>query len=144
MSARAWDLGLGLAFALLGVLLAVAGTRLPPGIAGVPGPGVFPMAIGAILVALGLALAWTRTPAGATYWERGWRAAPTRQVAAILVLLAVYVALWDVVPFIWRTPALLVGIYLVVGEPWLRSLAVAVVTTAALAGVFAGLLRVRL
>lgn len=145
MNARAWDLGLGLAFAVLGVMLAVAGGRLPPGIAGVPGPGVFPTAIGAVLIALGVALAWVRGPGSdVTYWERGWRAPATRQVIAIVALLAIYVALWDIVPFIWRTPALLFGIYLIVGEPWLRSVIVAVATTAALAGIFAGLLRVRL
>lgn len=144
MSARAWDVGLGLGFAALGALLVLAGRSLPAGLAGVPGPGVFPMLIGAGLVALGLGLAATSTPGRATYWEHGWTATPTRQVLAILALLAVYAALWAAVPFIWRTPVLLVCLYRVVGEPWLRSVVIAVVTTAVLAGVFDGLLRVRL
>ncbi len=67
-----------------------------------------------------------------------------RQVAAILALLAAYLALWDAVPFVWRTPLLLSGIYRTVGEPWLRSSVLAVSITALLVGVFDALLRVRL
>jgi hypothetical protein len=144
MSVRTWDAALGTLFAGIGLLLVVAGWRLPPGLAGVPGPGVFPIAIGAVLIALGLVLASTRTRDRATYWEREWTAPETRQVVAIVLLLIGYVALWEVVPFIWRTPALLLGIYLVVGEPWLRSLVIAAAATGVLAGVFSGLLRVRL
>jgi putative tricarboxylic transport membrane protein len=144
MNARRWDVGLGLGFAALGVLLAIAGWRLPPGLSGVPGPGVFPMLIGTGLLALGIGLAAFSNPGRATYWEQGWTATTTRQVVIILALLALYAALWNMVPFIWRTPVLLAGIYRVVGEPWPRSLMIAVVTTAVLAGVFDGLLRVRL
>jgi len=148
MNARRWDTGLGLAFAVLGASLALAGRGLPDGLAHVPGPGFFPTMIGLGLAFLGLALAASArrpVPSALTdYWPHGWRDRRPRQVAAILALLAAYLALWDAVPFVWRTPLLLAGIYRTVGEPWLRSSVLAVSITALLVGVFDALLRVRL
>ena len=145
MTARQWDIGFGAAFAALGGALAIAGWRLPEGIAGVPGPGVFPLLIGAALVVLGAALALSAGRGGpGVYWEKDWRDPAVRRVAGILALLAAYAALWDAVPFIWRTPLLLVAIYRLTGEPWLRSLFVSAAATALLAVVFQALLRVRL
>ena len=144
MSVRSWDRGLGFGFSAGGVSLAAAGWRLPEGLAGVPGPGFFPILIGLGLAALGLALAASAGPEGAPYWQQGWRGTGMRQVLLILALLVIYVALWDAVPFLWRTPLLLLGIYRAVGEPWVRSILVSVLTTALLAGVFQTLLRVRL
>ncbi len=144
MSARAWDAGLGVTFAAFGAGLAWAGHRRPEGLAGVPGPGFFPMLIGVGLMVLGLSLAVSAGPGRPAYWDRGWRDPALARVAALLALLAAHVALWDAVPFVLRTPVVLAGIYLVVGEPWLRSVALAIGTTAVLAGVFEILLRVRL
>lgn len=144
MSARAWNGAIGMAFAALGCALAAAAWRLPEGLAGVPGPGAFPLLIGVLLLVLGLGLTRLAHDERATFWEHGWTDPPVRRVAALLLLLGAYVALWDSVPFVVRTPLLLLAVYRVVGEPWLRSIAIAVSVTAALWGVFEALLRVRL
>jgi putative tricarboxylic transport membrane protein len=144
MSVRTWDRGLGFGFAALGVALALAGWGQPEGLAGVPGPGFFPILIGVGLTALGLGLAASAGRGDASYWQQGWRTTGIRQVVVILALLVIYVALWDAVPFLWRTPFLMLGIYRTVGEPWVRSIIVSVVATALLTGVFETLLRVRL
>lgn len=144
MSVRTWDRGLGFGFAALGVGLALAGWGLPEGLAGVPGPGFFPILIGVGLTVLGVGLAACAGPRDASYWQQGWRNTGMRHVLVILALLVIYVALWEAVPFLWRTPFLLLGIYRTVGEPWVRSILVSVVATVLLAGVFETLLRVRL
>lgn len=144
MSVRTWDRGLGFGFAALGIALALAGWGLPEGLAGVPGPGFFPILIGVSLTALGLGLAASAGPADASYWQQGWRTTGIRQIVAIVALLVIYIALWETVPFLWRTPLLLLGIYRTVGESWVRSILVSVVATGLLAGVFQTLLRVRL
>jgi putative tricarboxylic transport membrane protein len=155
MTSHQRDAGFGLFFAVLGAGLALAAWRLPEGVAGVPGPGVFPFVIGLGLVALGLGLAASsfrghRAPAATARVQetspppRGLGDGHLRPIAAILALLAVYAALWETVPFIWRTPLLLLAIYRVVGEPWLRGTLMAAGATAVLALVFETLLRVRL
>ena len=141
MSMRGWDRGAGLAFAAIGLALAAAALRLPPGLAGIPGPGFFPLLIGVALAALGAGLALSAGPADASYWTGGSGAG---QAAGMLALLAVYVALWDLVPFLVRTPLLLVAVYRLAGEPWRRSILISAAATLALAGVFDTLLRVRL
>lgn len=144
MSARAWNVSLGIAFAALGSALAVAGWRLPEGLAGVPGPGAFPLVVGLLTTALGAALAAFPHDDRRLYWQHGLSDPPVRRTLAILVLLGVYVAVWDTIPFIVRTPLLLVAIYRVAGEPWLRSTAVGLAVTVVLWAAFQLLLRVRL
>jgi len=146
------DAGYGLLFAAIGAWLAWTGWRLPPGVAGVPGPGVFPAAVGAALAALGAGLAASavrrRTappgPADGAEPAGAGGAGTASQVGGILALLALYAAVWDVIPFIWRTPPLLIGIYLVLREPPLRSAVVATAASVLLLVVFEILLRVRL
>jgi len=144
MSARRWDTALGIGFAALGGALALAGWGLPEGLAGVPGPGFFPILIGLGLIVLGLGLAASAGRGDASYWREGWRTTGMRQIVVILTLLGMYAALWNAVPFLWRTPVLLLGIYRTVGEPWMRSILISLVATALLGGVFDTLLRVRL
>ena len=144
MSARAWTVSLGIAFAALGCGLAVAGWRLPEGLAGVPGPGAFPLLVGLLMATLGAALAAFPHDGRTTYWQYGLSDPPVRRIVVILVLLGVYVAVWDAVPFLLRTPLLLVAVYGVVGEPWLRSTAIGLAVTVVLWAAFQLLLRVRL
>jgi putative tricarboxylic transport membrane protein len=144
MSARTWDLTLGLLFATMGLALVAVGWRLPEGIAGIPGPGFFPVLIGGALAALGCALAVSARAAEGVYWEHGWRHPYLRQALLVILLLAAYAALWDAVPFLVRTPMLLVTLYRVFGVRWPVAVLVAVVTTGALGAIFTLLLRVRL
>lgn len=144
MQGRAWDLAFGLIFAALGAGLALQGCRLPEGLAGVPGPGFFPVLVGGALFLLGVGLAIVAPRQRAVYWDRGWRDTPLRQVLAVVALLTAYAAAWDLVPFVWRTGVLLLAIYLVLRESLARSVLLAIAITAALAGVFEALFRVRL
>jgi hypothetical protein len=67
-----------------------------------------------------------------------------RQIVAILILLVAYVSLWDIVPFLARTPVLLVAIYRILGESWKRALLLAAILSVALYAVFQGLLSIQL
>jgi putative tricarboxylic transport membrane protein len=144
MLARTWDLTLGLVFATAGIALAVVGWRLPEGVAGIPGPGFFPMLIGGALAALGCALAVSAQAAEGVYWEHGWRHPYLQQALLVILLLATYAALWNAVPFAVRTPVLLVALYRVFRVRWPLAVLVAVVTTGVLGAIFTLLLRVRL
>lgn len=144
MSARVWDLGLGITLTAVGLAFVAGGWGMPPGVGGIPGPGFFPILVGGALTLLGCTLAASARSAHGLLWEGGWHHAPTRQVLAIVALLAAYAAVWHVVPFLVRTPPLLLAILRVSGGGWLRASVVAVVTTGVLAVVFDVLLRVRL
>lgn len=158
MTRRGWDRTFGLAFAGVGAAVAATGLALPAGVAGVPGPGVFPVGIGLALVALGLALALSAsrraalsaspragtTPEEPSYFGRGPGDPATLRVAATLALLAAYAAAWTVVPFAWRTLVLLVALYRLFGAGWLRSATIAALVTGAVVIVFQVLFRVRL
>jgi putative tricarboxylic transport membrane protein len=155
-----WDLWTSTLFALLGVVVCVHAWSFPGGTRGVPGPGFFPIVIGSLLIALSLALiATTRTRARAgpdaggaaadphespDYWARAGTSPVLPKIGAILLLLVVYVSLWNVVPFLARTPLLLIAIYRILGEPWPRTLLVAMLLTASLFLVFEGVLSVQL
>ena len=100
------------------------------------------MVIGGLLIALAVSLAaTTRNGPRHDYWARPGGGAPRvvlRQIVAILILLVAYISLWDIVPFVARTPPLLVAIYRILGETWKRSLLLAAILTFALYTVFAG------
>jgi len=142
MTRRQWDRALGLVFSLVGAAVAFVGVRLPIGMAGVPGPGVFPIGIGLVLAVLGLALIAAARD-GDPYFDRGWRAPTSLRVVATVLLLVAHVATWSVLPFGWRTSLLLVALYRLFGEGWLRSVAFAGVVTGAMVIVFQVLFRVR-
>lgn len=138
------DVAIGVVFAVAGAFVAGAGWRMPEGVGGIPGPGFFPLLIGAVLGVLGCALAVSSGRSRAVTAAPARHLWPLWQVTAIAGLLAAYVAAWDAVPFLVRTPILLLAIARVVGESWWRGAASAVLTTLALAGIFDLLLRVRL
>ena len=154
-----WDLWASALFALVGVVVCVHAWSFPGGTRGVPGPGFFPIVIGVLLIALSLALLLTTrsrptatvtTPARAgdslphDYWARAGTTPVLPKIAAILLLLVVYVSMWNVVPFLARTPLLLIAIFRVLGEPWPRTLLLASALTASLFLVFEGVLSVQL
>lgn len=143
-----WDLWTSALFALLGVVVCIHAWSFPGGTRGVPGPGFFPIVIGGLLIALSLALLATTRANAARESHRYWARAGTRpvlpRIGAILLLLVIYVSLWNVVPFLARTPLLLIAIYRLLGEPWPRALLVATLLTASLFLVFEGVLSVQL
>jgi hypothetical protein len=143
-----WDLASSVALALLGVLVCVQALGFPGTVRGVPGPAFFPMMIGGLLIVLAVSLAaTTRRGPRHDYWARPSGGPPRvvlRQIAAILILLVTYISLWDMVPFLARTPLLLVAIYRILGETWKRALLLAVILTLALYAVFQGLLSIQL
>jgi hypothetical protein len=143
-----WDLASSAVLMLLGAAVCIHASGFPGAVRGVPGPAFFPMAIGGLLIALAVSLAaTTRNGPRHDYWARPGGGAPRvvlRQIGAILILLVAYISLWDVIPFLARTPILLVAIYRILGESWKRALLLAVLLTIALYAVFAGVLSIQL
>jgi hypothetical protein len=143
-----WDLASSVVMMLVGIAVCVQALGFPGTVRGVPGPAFFPMVIGVLLIALAVSLAaTTRNGPRHDYWARPSGGAPRvvlRQIAAILILLVTYISLWDVVPFLVRTPLLLVAIYRILGEKWTRCLLLAAVLTFALYAVFHGVLSIQL
>lgn len=143
-----WDLASSAVLMLLGVAVCVHASGFPGAVRGVPGPVFFPMTIGGLLIALAVSLAaTTRNGPRHDYWARPGGGAPRvvlRQIVAILILLVAYISLWDIVPFLARTPVMLVAIYRILGETWKRALLLAVTLTVALYAVFQGLLSIQL
>lgn len=139
-----WDIGIGIAFAGLGALLIVEARTFPAGTGGVPGPGFFPFWIGVLLTALGTGLALGSLHSDAVYWEQGWTSEPMQRIGGVVATVIVYLILWNSVPFLVRTPLLLLVIYRIMGESWLRSAVLAGLITAASYGVFGGFFNVRL
>ncbi len=140
---RRGDLGVGAAFLALGLVLVVTGMGFPPGMAGLPGPGFFPVTIGAVVCLLSGALLWQarRTPAGGT------AAAPLHdkgRLAVAVALLAGYLLLWGVVPFPLRTFVFLLAFLRLAQERWRSAAAVSAVLTAAVVAAFQFGLRVSL
>lgn len=140
-----WDAWTSVVFTLLGLAVCVHAWGFPAGARGVPGPGFFPIVVGLLLIALSVTL-WltTRHAPRHPYWTRadGERVLP--RIVAILLLLVVYVSFWTVVPFVVRTPILLIVIYRLLGESWGRALLLAAVLTAGLHILFQGFLSVQL
>ena len=115
---------------------------------GVPGPSFFPMVIGGLLIALAVSLAaTTRNGPRHDYWARPGGGAPRvvlRQIAAILILLVTYISLWDIVPFLARTPRAARRDLSHPRRKWKRALLLAAILTLALYAVFHGLLSIQL
>ncbi len=144
MKLLTWDSAAGLAFVVLGASVVSAGRAFPVGSGGVPGPGFFPILVGTLLALLGVALMVQGVRHAPVYWEKRWTDVAVVRIAVILALLAVYLWVWETMEFVARTPLLLLGIYRVLGEPWLRSAILSAAITALLYGAFQGLLDVRL
>lgn len=140
-----WDLWTSTAFALLGVAVIADAMTFPPGARGVPGPAFFPVAIGALLILFSVAigLGSLRAPAE-PYWDRTGREPIAGRITLLLLLLVAYVAAWHAVPFVVRTPLVLVAIYRLFRESWRSALLLALGLTAALFGIFEGLLSIQL
>lgn len=109
-------------FAALGAFLVVSGTAFPAGIAGIPGAGFFPQAIGVLMGLLAIAL-----------WQKGRRRsiesvsiANVREVAVTAALLLAYLLLWGTGWFVVRTTVFLAITLIFLGQRWLPSLGYAV------------------
>jgi len=140
-----WDLWTSAALTLVGLALMLDAWTFPRGVRGVPGPAFFPLAIGGSIVALSAivgAHAW-RAPIVA-YWDRTGREPILRRMLLLMALLLSYVALWNVVPFLWRTPILLILIYRLFRESWTRAVLLAAALTVALYALFEGVLSIQL
>lgn len=127
------DTVVGTTFGLLGAYLIWEGSGFPEGVGRLPGPGFFPIVIGvAMLVFAGALLAGARRGTAA----EGALVPQAGLVAATIVLTGVYLALWEAVPFVLRTPAYLAGLLLLFGVPWKAALAVSAALTAFVVAAF--------
>ncbi len=137
------DLAVGAVCLGLGLTLVATGLRFPSGVGGLPGPGFFPVAIGAVVCLLSAALLWQARRGGAA----GTKAEPLhgkRRLAAALSLLAGYLLLWGAVPFALRTFVFLALFLRLAQERWRSAAVVSAALTAAVVAAFQFGLRVSL
>ena len=116
------------AFAVLAALLLLGSWLLPPGIGRLPGPGFFPGSIGAVMLALSVALLVRPSAAeSAGSLLRG----DMRPVAFAVLMTFAYLALWGTGFFFLRTVLFLYLVLRILGERPRAGVAVALVLTAA-------------
>lgn len=130
----------GLVLAGVGLLALAGSVGFPAGSQGVPGPALFPRVVAGLLVACSLWLAWQPDTAVTIDVAPG----RPRAIAWTMVLLVMYVALWDVVPFVPRTAVLLLAFLRLLEVSWRPALLTAVLMATAVFVVFERLLAVRL
>ncbi len=106
------------AFGAVGVVVLVASMQLPSGIGALPGPGFFPFVLAILILCFALFLGWESravpkpdfTPAPLAH---SWLLPAV--TAAVLVL---YVASWEWLPFLVRTPLLILLLMRLSGASW--------------------------
>ena len=121
------DVVAGGAFLLVGAGLIASGTGFPDGVAGLPGAGFFPQAIGTMMAALAISLgvrSLRRAPVGPK------SAADMGAVAVVAALLLVYLALWGSGFFFARTAVFVLVTLRFFGQRWLPATAFSVVLAA--------------
>ena len=124
---RRSDTIVGGLFLALGMALIASGLRLPPGVAGLPGAGFFPQAIGTLMALLAAGLILRRGEAGQS---EAVQFSNRVQVAGTAGLLFVYLLLWGTGLFLARTALFVLVTLRFLGQGWAR----AAVFSAALTG----------
>ena len=130
----------GLVLAAIGLLALTGTVGYPPGAQGVPGPALFPRTVALLLVACSLWLAWQPDSAASLDVPPG----RPRAIAWTMVLLVLYVGLWEVVPFVPRTALLLLAFLRLLDVSWRGAVVTAVLMATVVFVVFERLLAVRL
>ena len=130
-------IALGLGALGLGVGLSTIG--YPPGEYGVPGPALFPRA-----VAIGLVIVAARLAASPDVDVPPLPPGRARAILWTLAALLLYVAVWDVVPFVPRTALLVVVFLRLLAVSWTATAVTAASLSLVVFFVFERLLAVRL
>jgi len=139
-SLRRLELGVGVALLLLGVFAAWEGARMPQGSAGLPGPGVMPVALGVVLALCAVALMTISARAGVA--GEPVAIGHRRITWAVLALFAAGL-LWERAGFLLTsTLFLFVMLWTLSTLGWWRSLAAAVLGAVAARLVFQNVLDV--
>ena len=139
-SLRRLEIGVGVALLLLGVFAAWEGARMPQGTAGLPGPGVLPVALGVLLALSSIAV--MTISARATVAREPVAIGHRRITYAVLALFAAGL-LWERAGFlITCTLFLFVMLSMLSTLGWWRSLIAAIVGALAARFLFQGLLNV--
>ena len=120
---RRGDTIVAVLFAALGASLVVSGTAFPAGIAGIPGAGFFPQAIGALMLLLAIALSQKGRRQRS---KESMSITNLREVAVTAALLLAYLLLWGTGWFVVRTTVFLAITLIFLGQRWLPSLGYAV------------------
>lgn len=129
---------------LLGAYLAISSRTFPSGLGSLPGPGFFPLLLGAFILVFSAMIAWESRSAGLppapdTSSQNSWKL----PVFAALLVLA-WLLSWDFAPFLLRTPLMVVALMRLSGSTWRGAALAAVVFTGALYAIFQLGLRVDL
>lgn len=141
-SLRRLEVGVGVALLLLGVFAAWEGARMPQGTAGLPGPGVMPVALGVVLALCSVALMTMSARATAAGEPV---AIGHRRITGAVLALFVAGLLWERAGFLVTSSLFLfVLLWTLSTLGWWRSLVAAVLGAVAARFVFQHLLDVRL
>ncbi|MBM3357611.1 MAG: tripartite tricarboxylate transporter TctB family protein [Betaproteobacteria bacterium] len=139
-SLRRLEIGVGVALLLLGVFAAWEGARMPQGTAGLPGPGVMPVALGVVLALCSVAL--MTISARARVAGEPVAIGHRRITAAVLALFAAGL-LWESAGFlVTSTLFLFVLLWILSTLGWWRSLVAAMLGALAARFVFQNVLNV--
>jgi hypothetical protein len=116
-----------LGFLGFSVTLATGTWALPAGAGGLPGPGLFPLGIAALMAALSASLiVWPGPPPP----ESAATADASKRLAGVVGLLFVYLLLWGTGLFAPRTAVFLFLMLRWTGQSWRASAGVAAALTA--------------
>ena len=139
-SLRRLEVGVGVALLLLGVLAAWEGARMPQGSAGLPGPGVMPVALGVLLALCAIAL--LTISASARIAAEPIAIGHRRITGAVLALFAAGL-LWERAGFLVTSSLFLfVLLWTLSALGWWRSLVAAALGAVAARFVFQNVLNV--
>ncbi|MDZ7638828.1 MAG: tripartite tricarboxylate transporter TctB family protein [Bryobacterales bacterium] len=135
--------------AALGLYLVVTSRSFPAGYGSLPGPGFFPFILGILILVFSAMIAWEArpaapVPAAAPSPSAPFPAASILLPLAALLTIALWLFSWAWMPFLLRTPILVLALMRLSGSTWRAASIAALLFTATVYAIFQLGLRVDL